>query len=330
MSGFKATLNYEKCLEERNATIYAMFGHVDASRLPPEGSAVTVMSDSQLVTTTMPPLPVCDLEKELDSSAAGTGLAFIIFTEAINQFPGAQFWSVLFFLMLFTLGIDSQFGTLEGVVTSIVDMKLFPNLRKEILTGSICLICCIISMSFAHGAGNYVFILFDNFSGNFPLFADDIELMTGTRPGLYWLICWKYLSPLAMLLILVASITEILVDGSGYPAWVASKGITETKEWPLWAMLLIGSLVLAAVLWIPAIAICRQVLHNILGAFGIVIIDDNEKAWFPAQDLKEFHGIVDHRVTAAETLLFCIREDGTEGLCCPTGNSDDEDDDDDS
>lgn len=68
-------------------------------------------------------------------SASGTGLAFIIFTEAINQFPGAQFWSVLFFLMLFTLGIDSQFGTLEGVVTSIVDMKLFPNLRKEILTG---------------------------------------------------------------------------------------------------------------------------------------------------------------------------------------------------
>lgn len=68
-------------------------------------------------------------------SAAGTGLAFIIFTEAINQFPGAQFWSVLFFLMLFTLGIDSQFGTLEGVVTSIVDMKLFPNLRKEVLTG---------------------------------------------------------------------------------------------------------------------------------------------------------------------------------------------------
>jgi solute carrier family 6 amino acid/orphan transporter-like 15/16/17/18/20 len=71
-------------------------------------------------------------------SASGTGLAFIIFTEAINQFPGAQFWSILFFLMLFTLGIDSQFGTLEGVVTSIVDMKLFPNLRKEILTGRQC------------------------------------------------------------------------------------------------------------------------------------------------------------------------------------------------
>lgn len=68
-------------------------------------------------------------------SASGTGLAFIIFTEAINQFPGAQFWAVLFFLMLFTLGIDSQFGTLEGVATSLVDMKLFPNLSKEKIIG---------------------------------------------------------------------------------------------------------------------------------------------------------------------------------------------------
>lgn len=58
--------------------------------------------------------------------------------------------------------------------------------------------------------------------------------------------------------------------------------------------------------------------------FGIVIIDDNEKAWFPAADLKEFHGIMPHDVTPAETLLFCIHEDGTEGFCCPTAyNRDD-------
>nr|CAD7392186.1 unnamed protein product [Timema cristinae] len=289
--GFKATMIYERCLDDRNATLMSLFGTsaLEPTALPPEGSPITIQNvNGSLETIFMPVLPECDLQKELDNSGSGTGLAFIIFTEAINQFPGAQFWSILFFLMLFTLGIDSQFGTLEGVVTSIVDMKLFPNLRKEILTGVICLICCGISMGFAHGAGSYVFVLFDNFSGNFPLliiaffecigvsyvyglkrvkldkvytdqamysspmaslvltdssqltddgfekFADDIELMTGKRPGLYWLICWKYLSPLAMLSILVASIVEIAMDGSGYPAWVASKGTSERHEWPVW------------------------------------------------------------------------------------------------
>ncbi|XP_069687913.1 sodium-dependent neutral amino acid transporter B(0)AT3 [Periplaneta americana] len=331
--GFKATMIYERCLEERNSTLAALaLNSIPLSALPTEGSIIMLGNETQI----MPPIPECDLEKELDNSASGTGLAFIIFTEAINQFPGAQFWSILFFLMLFTLGIDSQFGTLEGVVTSIVDMKLFPNLRKEILTGVICLVCCTISMAFAHGAGNYVFILFDNFSGNFPLliiaffecigvsyvyglkrFADDIELMTGRRPGLYWLICWKYLSPLAMLSILVASFVEIIVDGSGYPAWVASKGVTERHEWPLWALVLIAFLILISVLWIPVVAVCR--------AFGILIIEDNDKAWFPSEDLREFHGIVPHEVTPAEKVLFCIREDGTEGLCCPIGDVDEDD-----
>lgn len=61
--------------------------------------------------------------------------------------------------------------------------------------------------------------------------------------------------------------------------------------------------------------------------FGIVIIDDNEKAWFPANDLKDFHGIMPHEVSKAETFLFCIHADGTEGLCCPTKYTNDDEED---
>ncbi|QQP57334.1 Transporter, partial [Caligus rogercresseyi] len=44
-------------------------------------------------------------------------------------------WAIMFFMMLFTLGLDSQFGTLQGVVQGIIDVKLCPNIRKEIITG---------------------------------------------------------------------------------------------------------------------------------------------------------------------------------------------------
>lgn len=81
--------------------------------------------------------------------------------------------------------------------------------------------------------------------------------MIGTRPSLYWQICWKYLSPLVMILILLASFLEICMKGSGYPAWIADKGETVQKEWPGWAVCLILFLISVSILWIPGIAILR-------------------------------------------------------------------------
>lgn len=91
----------------------------------------------------------------------------------------------------------------------------------------------------------------------FSSFADDIEMMTGSRPALYWMICWKYLSPLAMLSILAASFIEIVTKGSGYDAWVPSLGITERHSWPTWALVLIFVLIFMSVIWIPVTAILR-------------------------------------------------------------------------
>ena len=85
-------------------------------------------------------------------------------------------------------------------VQCLVDLKIFSGLRKEVITGVLCTICTVISLVFAQGAGNYIFTLFDNFSGTIPLlvialceclaiayvyglrkFSRDIELMTGRK-----------------------------------------------------------------------------------------------------------------------------------------------------
>ena len=69
-------------------------------------------------------------------SASGTGLAFIVFTEAVLHMPGAPVWAVLFFGMLFSLGLSSMFGNMESIITPLLDLGVMPRrVPKEMLTG---------------------------------------------------------------------------------------------------------------------------------------------------------------------------------------------------
>ncbi|XP_057203174.1 sodium-dependent neutral amino acid transporter B(0)AT2 [Triplophysa rosa] len=78
----------------------------------------------------------CDLEREMSKGVEGTGLAFIAFTEAMALFPGSPFWSALFFLMLLNLGLSTMFGTMQGILTPLMDNFKTLGRHKTMLTGT--------------------------------------------------------------------------------------------------------------------------------------------------------------------------------------------------
>lgn len=43
-----------------------------------------------------------------DVAQEGPGLVFVVYPEALATMPGATIWSIIFFLMLLTLGLDSS------------------------------------------------------------------------------------------------------------------------------------------------------------------------------------------------------------------------------
>ncbi|CAD5120615.1 DgyrCDS9172 [Dimorphilus gyrociliatus] len=113
---------------------------------------------------------------------SGPGLAFIAYPKTVGEMPGSILWSICFFLMLILLGMDSQFGGVEGVVTAVVDQ--FPHLlrvgrRKEIFIAVICFFSYLVGLSMVTRGGIYVFQIFDYYStSRIVLFIGFLECVT--------------------------------------------------------------------------------------------------------------------------------------------------------
>uniref|UniRef100_A0A8C0R699 Transporter n=1 Tax=Canis lupus dingo TaxID=286419 RepID=A0A8C0R699_CANLU len=212
--------------------------------------------------------------------ASGTGLAFIIFTEAILHMPGAPGWAVLFFGMLFTLGLSSMFGNMESIITPLLDMGLtHRSIPKEVLTGLACLLCFLSAICFTLQSGNYWLEVFDNYAAPLNLiifaflevigvayvyglqrFSDDIVCMTGRRPSLYWRVTWKVVSPLLLLTIFVAYIAVLVWTPLSYRAWntqYARFPSRQEKSYPGWVQATCVLLCFLPALWVPGVALVQ-------------------------------------------------------------------------
>ncbi|XP_032362584.1 sodium- and chloride-dependent GABA transporter 2 isoform X2 [Etheostoma spectabile] len=98
---------------------------------------------------------------------SGPGLAFIAYPRAVAMMPVPQLWAICFFLMIIMLGLDTQFVSLEALMTSVTD--LYPHLirrghRRELLLLFVCIVCFLLGLVMVTPGGLYVFQIYDHFS----------------------------------------------------------------------------------------------------------------------------------------------------------------------
>uniref|UniRef100_A0ABM0MUZ5 Sodium- and chloride-dependent glycine transporter 2-like n=1 Tax=Saccoglossus kowalevskii TaxID=10224 RepID=A0ABM0MUZ5_SACKO len=85
---------------------------------------------------------------ELDKVVqAGPGLVFVVYPEALSRIPLSAFWSALFFLMMFTVCLDSQFVMVENVCSAFIDN--FPKLlrpKKSLFVLFVCMVSYVLGL----------------------------------------------------------------------------------------------------------------------------------------------------------------------------------------
>jgi len=179
----------------------------------------------------------------------GPGLAFIAYPEAVLLMPLPQLWAVLFFIMMFILGIGSQFAGIEAINTAVIDH--WPHLRSKQwkVTLGTCLFCFIAALPMVCNGGIYLFTLFDWHTASWAVlligFAEiiviswvygfdriienlwEMGMKFNATLRYYWWTVWMIITPIFSVGIFVFTLTDIgptnyVIYGEEYP-------------FPLWA-----------------------------------------------------------------------------------------------
>ncbi|KAJ0062292.1 hypothetical protein NL108_004769 [Boleophthalmus pectinirostris] len=198
---------------------------------------------------------------------SGPGLAFIAYPRAVAMMPLPQLWSVCFFLMIIMLGLDTQFVSLEALMTSVTD--LYPHQirrghRRELLLLGVCVVCLLIGLVMVTPGGLYVFQIYDHFSCSgasllllsicqsvaigwvygAQRFRGNIKDMIGYSPMRIFDLCWKYFTPAVCTATFLFSLARwsplVLGKGLVAPPWASALGwiltFSSVSLLPLWAL----------------------------------------------------------------------------------------------
>ncbi|XP_060063138.1 sodium-dependent proline transporter-like [Ylistrum balloti] len=179
---------------------------------------------------------------------SGPGLVFLVYPEVLTRLPLPQLWAILFFFMLFMVGLDSQFGSVETFISALMDV--FPNTlgkRKYHVIGTVFFLYFSTSIIFSTNGAVYIFQFIDWYLSAFIIFlvaflecviagwiygaerlSRDIQLMTGSSVSVFVRISWGFIIPSVML---IAGITVAVkferpvYRGYVYPAYISVAGM---------------------------------------------------------------------------------------------------------
>jgi neurotransmitter:Na+ symporter, NSS family len=177
----------------------------------------------------------------------GPGLAFVTYAKAIAMLPTLQqLFGVLFFLMLFSLGIDSAFSLTEAASVAFADKFGFNRLRANIV---ICIIGFLGGLLFVTGAGLLWLDIIDNWMNQYGLvvvsffeclflgwffdikwLSTEIDKYGEVKTKGWWIIMIKYVTPAVLGYIIVTFlIQELKTPYGGYEMkylWLGGWGLT--------------------------------------------------------------------------------------------------------
>uniref|UniRef100_A0A2K5CNY7 Transporter n=1 Tax=Aotus nancymaae TaxID=37293 RepID=A0A2K5CNY7_AOTNA len=232
-----------------------------------------------------------------DVATEGAGLVFILYPEAISTLSGSTFWAVVFFIMLLALGLDSSMGGMEAIITGLADDFQVLKRHRKLFTFGVTFSTFLLALFCITKGGIYVVTLLDTFAAGTSIlfavlmeaigvswfygvdrFSNDIQQMMGFRPGLYWRLCWKFVSPAFLLFVVVVSIINfkpLSYDDYIFPPWA---------NWVGWGISL-SSMVLVPIYIIYKFLSTQGSLWERL-AYGIT--PENEHHLVAQRDIRQF------------------------------------------
>uniref|UniRef100_A0A8D2MQ48 Solute carrier family 6 member 2 n=1 Tax=Zonotrichia albicollis TaxID=44394 RepID=A0A8D2MQ48_ZONAL len=232
-----------------------------------------------------------------DVATEGAGLVFILYPEAISTLSGSTFWAVVFFIMLLTLGIDSSMGGMEAVITGLADDFHLLKQHRKLFTFGVSFGTFLLALFCITNGGIYVLTLLDTFAAGTSIlfavlmeaigvswfygvdrFSEDIQQMMGFKPGLYWRLCWKFVSPAFLLFVVIVSIINF-------------KPLTyDDYTFPLWANRIGWGIALSSMILVPAYIIYK--FMNVRGTFkerlAYCITPENEHQLVAQGNVRQF------------------------------------------